>query len=321
MPEDVGPDIVVTGTRDIVITGTRYFQDLFQWPSAWIHTDVGGDGFRYDNGWDGDGFYGGGGITEPMPPDEAVITVRIAIDRPLTAPEQQALEHLLQQINKQTVAIDALPDNATLQLANGSLVTGAELKALWSRADFVLNENGHVYANGGILGESALNGGNPQISFNISTIVGYDNNPNGIAYVIAHELGHLTAAGQAANNARSPDNEMIANDVARAISNLEGITPMAGPGGGGYSSGVSDHFDIPTPTPEPTPGPAGGGGDGDDYNPHIGGGGGGRPTEYQSVGVGSWYQADIDQNSAAGDPGPVGNTYVEPLNVEIPVIC
>lgn len=125
-----------------------------------------------------------------------------------------------------------------MQLANGSLVTGAELKALWSRADFVLNENGNVYANGGILGESALNGGNPQISLNISTIVGYDNNPGGMAYVIAHELGHLTAAGQAANNARSPDNEMIANDVARAISNLEGITPMVGPGGGGYSQAL-----------------------------------------------------------------------------------
>lgn len=302
MPDD-GPDIVVTGTR--------YFVELFEFPPWWTSSGGGGGGIRYDNGWDGTGFYAGGGPQPPRPAvtDEAVIEVRIAFDRPLTEAEQRAVEHLAQQIQKQTAAINALPDNATLRLANGSLVTGAELKALWSRADFVLNDNEHVYANGGRLGESALNGGNPQISFNIGTVVGYNDSAGGIAYVIAHELGHLTAAGQAANNARSPDNEMIANDVARAISNLQGITPMERAGGGGYSPGAADHFDIPTPPP--TPGPAGGGG---------GGGGGGRFEDDRHVSD-SLYQPLFDTNPSDDHPGQVGNTNVEPLNVEIPVIC
>lgn len=311
MPEGSDPDIVVTGSRDIIVTGTRFFAEIFVWPSDWISSDGVGGGFRYDNGWDGDGFYGGGGPSAPQPvlSDEAVIEVRVAFDRPLTAAEQKAVEHLLLQIQKQTAAIDALPDNATLRLANGSLVTGAELKALWSRTDFVLNEAKHTYDNLTMRGESALNGGNPQISFNIDILVGYDT-PSGMAYVIAHELGHLTSAGQAANNARSPDTEMIGNDVARAMSNLQGITPLESPGGGGYSPGAADHFDIPSSTPTPNPQPAGEGGTG----------GGGRFKD-DRPGTDSWYQPQSVQNLSDDNAGQAANTSVEPLTMEIPVIC
>lgn len=212
-----------------------------------------GSGGSGDGGSSGGGYYAGGGPTEPPPPpDEALIEIIVALGRPPTAVEQRALDNLKTQIAKQTTAINNLADDAQIKLQDGSIVNGAERKQIWARTDFVVNENGTTYANGTDRGEAAYNNGNAQVSFNIGNLAGYDAVTGGVAYVIAHELGHMTAAGRVSNSAfangtsTNSANEQIANDIARAIVNLEGDPVMANPGNG-YSTGSDQSFSTPAP--------------------------------------------------------------------------
>ena len=105
-----------------------------------------------------------------------------------------ALEDLKETIAALEAAIMALADNAVLTLPNGADVTGAELKAIWAKTDFVINDNNFTYANGG-QGEASMNFGEPTISFNIGYVDAYNNYDGGMNYLVAHELGHLSQAG------------------------------------------------------------------------------------------------------------------------------
>lgn len=197
------------------------------------------------NDWgDDNGGSGGGGGYDPGPPaDEASIDVVVNINRPLTAAEQAAVDSLKATIAKQTAFINSLSDTAKITLPNGQQVTGAELKEIWSKTDFQINEVNTTYRNGTTRGEADYNGGDPKVGYNIDIVTGYKALSGGMDYLTMHELGHMTQAGRNANANLDADgngvvsavendaNERVANDIAQAIVSGSGGTVMANPGG------------------------------------------------------------------------------------------
>lgn len=206
-------EVVVTATT----TGTTYSMPLFTNFSSW-------------GGWSG-AVQGDG---NPNTTDSESVSADINFTRPLTGTEQAAVNSLVQSIRDGSELLASIPDSAHVTMWNGQTVTGAELKQMWQNTDFTINEAGHVYANGTTRGEANYNNGNPQISINIDTLVGYAaNGPIGTNYVVLHELGHMTVAGRAfLTSAYSDgvftaqedhDNELLANDIARGIGSSGGV--------------------------------------------------------------------------------------------------
>ena len=174
----------------------------------------------------------------PEPTDASAVRMDVMFTRQLTADEQQAVNALAQAIQNTSAAIDAIADNAQIKMPDGRTVTGAELKGIWKNTDFVINENGHQYANGTDRGEANYNNGNPVVSFNISTLTAYSHLEGGMTYLPLHELGHMTSIAREQyqnTNASYEENERLANDIARAIADNVGHTILNNPGGGGYS--------------------------------------------------------------------------------------
>ena len=178
------------------------------------------------------------GAGDPEPTDASSIHIDVKITRPLSAAETKAVNDLAISIQNITSALSLMPDNEHVTLSNGMSVTGAELKDLWSRTDFTINEIKFPYANESGRGEADYNNGNPAIALNIDTLVGYDGLAGGMNYLPLHELGHMTAAGQAeniaygANTASYDQNERLANDIAFAISSYMNTPILLSPGSG-----------------------------------------------------------------------------------------
>ncbi len=144
-------------------------------------------------------------------------------------------------------------------------MTGASIYDRWMRTDFIVNDAGTPYLNGGV-GESAAQGGDPLVSINIDTILGYSTLPGGLDYLISHELGHSTEIGEQysykiwADNSLSQSehqtDEQFSNDFSRLISTLTGKAVLANPGYG-YTNGITSYpTNPPAPTPVPAPPPA-----------------------------------------------------------------
>lgn len=179
-------------------------------------------------------------------PDEREITITVQINRTLTPSEEQALQKLQETITAIDAAIRALASNAILVLPNGKTVTGADLKAIWAKIDFVINEN-EPYGNLSYRGEANVFGQDTQnvsandyqISFNIhnQALDGYDHREGGMNYLVAHELGHLTQWWTPNFN-----NEQMANDIGRAILASAGLDYLGEPEGGGYSTQAPMQF-------------------------------------------------------------------------------
>lgn len=210
--------------------------------------------------------------TEPVllsapPPDQSAIEIKVNID-PLTEAQKVLIEKFKVAVENATTAIRAL-DNELIQMKDGSIVLGSELKRLWALIDFVINPKGfNEYANGSTRGEADYMSGNPQVSFNIDIIDAYeDHGAAGLNFLLLHELGHSTSANRAFDGITSNPQiavEEMANDIARAIAHDARI-PILGAGPTiTYSTEVPLVFGIPD------------GGD-DDEN---GGGGGGSGGEY-----------------------------------------
>jgi len=206
----------------------------------------------------------------PEPDDEDSIRVELNIDRPLTEEEQKALDDLNEAIIRITQAIDQIPDDAVLTMEGGRTVSGSELKQLWSKIDFEINEIGTMYPNGLPTGQADYNNGNPFVSLNIDTVKGYNELFGGINFLPLHELAHMTNAARdyyqslysdgAYTNEEFAQNERFANDIARAIANYGNIDVLSGSNVKyGYTPGGANLFVTPN---------SGGGGSG-------GGGGGG----------------------------------------------
>ena len=233
---------------EVVVVGKRIPGNVIVW-------DGGGNTGEPTGGDGGLGDGGGGEVPTQPPADEDSIDIQIMIDRPLTDSEKVAIEKLKETIAALEAAIMALADNAVLTLPNGADVTGAELKAIWAKTDFVINDNHVTYSNGG-QGEALMAFGQPTISFNVGYLDQYDNLVGGMNYLVAHELGHLSQAGTSFYT-----DQLTANDIARALLNGAGLPYLANPGYG-YTSTAPLQFTVPS-----SGGTGGGGG------PRGGGGG------------------------------------------------
>lgn len=231
-PTDVSSDsgeIVITGYRDSGTPGV-----------FWGGPSEGGSGHEPHPT-----LVPGGGGSAPAT-DQDVVTIEINVGRELTPSEQAAIENLKATIAAIDVAIRKLPDNAILILPSGKSVTGADLKVIWAKTDFVINEN-EPYKNlsyrgeANVIGQDTQNvsGNDYQISFNIHdrALDGYDHREGGVNYLVAHELGHLTQWWT-----HNFGNEQMANDIGRAILASDGLVYLRDPGGGGYSTEAPMQF-------------------------------------------------------------------------------
>lgn len=190
--------------------------------------------------------------------------VDVRISRALTTDERHAVNELNTTIGNVTRVMNGIPNDARMTLADGRTVSGQELREMWSKTEFAINEVGHLYTrNGTTRGEADYNGGNPRVGFNIDNLTGYSKVPGGMNYVALHEIGHMTVAGRQTNadvhrdrvltDAENEINERLANDVARGVAHRGHlpILPATGltvPTQGGYSAEIPS-FDVPVPTP------------------------------------------------------------------------
>ncbi|WP_420607364.1 hypothetical protein [Novosphingopyxis sp.] len=252
-----------------------------------VTADGGGDGGGDWGDWGDWGDYGdygdygdgGGGDTGPPPPpppaaDSDSHDVMVNFTRPLTADEQAALTDLQNSITKADTWINNIPDDATLTLQNGDVLTGAQLKSAWANTDFQINEVGTSYQNGTTLGQADYNGGNPLVSYNIDTVNGYNDSTGGTDYLVLHEISHLTSEQRTSYEGYHSDgsytenerhaHEQMANDIARAVADYNHGTPLTNPGDG-YSAGHPT-FQMPSP---PAGGGSGGSGGGGNPNPRV----------------------------------------------------
>lgn len=186
-----------------------------------------------------EGSYGGGDVVnpegdsdsitpggdEPQLTDEQEVTVTVNIENP-TDEQKKAVNDYLKAIDRLDKAIRSIPDNKKVTLYDGSTVTGAELKALWLKMDFVINPD-TVFYDGQNRGAAMYNGGDPIVYMNITNLVDYNaHGESGMNFLVGHELGHLTAANRfhdGTNTDAGARYEQMANDISRAIAFSAGI--------------------------------------------------------------------------------------------------
>ncbi len=191
-------------------------------------------------------------VTPPTPPDSASHDAKLNLTHTPTAAEQRAIDNLKARVVAVDTAIKGLSDDVIYTLADGRVATGAEIKVAWSKTDFTINENSHVYANGGRYGEANWNNGNPEISYNIGALQGYDAfGVAGLNYLILHELSHMTEAQREAlaeaysdgeySEAERHAHELEANDLARALGETIGLNVVNTVGDGYSTDPISYH--------------------------------------------------------------------------------
>ena len=216
-------DFVVTpqsqsyALTDVVVTGTGWA------PSGGGPGGGGGTGGSYDgdpeltnNPSPGPGtMYDPGNLWDVGPTDEDEILIQVALGREPTDQERAVVEVFASRVRDADSFVKSLNDTDKITLRSGVEVTGAELKSLWAKLDFVIKPTGTTYANGTTRGESNYNGGNPVVTLNINTIAGFASYEAGI-FLPMHELGHLHASG-------SYRDEIDANDIARAIAAISSV--------------------------------------------------------------------------------------------------
>lgn len=154
--------------------------------------------------------YDPGNGWEVGPTDEDEILIQVALGREPTDQERAVVEVFASRVRDADSFVKSLNDTDKITLRSGVEVTGAELKSLWAKLDFVIRPMGTTYANGTDRGESNYNGGNPIVTININTIESYNITYEGGIFLPLHELGHLLS-GTAYRD------EVDSNDIARAI--------------------------------------------------------------------------------------------------------
>jgi hypothetical protein len=195
--------------------------------------------------------------------DQQNIYITDFTGRPLTESEQAAINKLRQVVDTAKARIDAMPENATLRLSDGKLVTGRELKDLMARLDIQIYD-GKPFANNSHLstdpvtgkvvgGEAVYNLGDPIIRLNIGGLEGYNRNSGGVEYLLLHEVGHMVISSLAnlenigpggITPAESAVHERMANDIARALGAFLGMPMLENPGAG--FDPVFPTFNVPS---------------------------------------------------------------------------
>lgn len=249
--------LVFGGTDTIVVNGYR---DTFDWSAYYF--------YFFDNGYaggdgSGGGDSGGGGdpVEPPPPADTDVHDVTVKVTGPLTPEQQKGVDDLKAAVARADAAIQAIPDNARIALPDGSVVTGAELKAAWAKTDFEVVDNNYPFANGSGRGEADYNNGDPMVRTTINNLMGYDaHGAAGMNYLVLHEVAHFMQTQRddlvAANadgsysEAERHAHEQEANDIAQAIAQTGGLDILTSPGDGYSGSGQS--FSVPVDVFDPS---------------------------------------------------------------------
>jgi hypothetical protein len=170
-----------------------------------------------------------------------MLSITVQLGRDPTTSELDALQSLRNTIAAIETAINALASNAGWSSPNGAHTTASELKFIWSKIDFVVNlETG--FDNGSGLGQADYNYGDPIVTFNINTLVSYSTGSDTMNFLVAHELGHLSMAGDPNGNPFYTD-QRTANDVARALLHGAGLPYWDNPGFG-YTDGAPLQFSV-----------------------------------------------------------------------------
>lgn len=141
---------------------------------------------------------------------------------------QAAAKKMIDQVTRLTPMIDNLPNDAVITFKNNVTMTGAELKDWWRRANFLVTDRTDFGMDraGAVVGTLS--------QFNADAVLGWDAHPNGLAFIMLHEIVHMTPAARAFDlqmwtahngplstyNRHSPqfvENEQYANYAAREI--------------------------------------------------------------------------------------------------------
>jgi hypothetical protein len=143
--------------------------------------------------------------------DAYVSELKLFVFKPITVPKvhidpnvdpknkkavEEAAKTLEQKLVELAEKIVNLDDNTVVTFKDGTTMTGKELKSLWAKAEFtVTDERLDPPIRGG-----AVVGNMSTINFN--TINGWNKEKGGLAFIIVHELYHMTEFGVAEWNAR-----------------------------------------------------------------------------------------------------------------------
>jgi hypothetical protein len=177
--------------------------------------------------------------------DHTLATLSITNPANLAA-GQAALNALNEYIAGIDYVFDSVADTAAIQMPNGAVISGAQLKDIWHHTEYVITDKAYGSGYGGSNTPGSIN----HVEFNFATIgtttsnAGYAAWPagTGLGYIVLHEIGHDTPTG-ALNDvigkqgyAGDPsayyltssfqDNERYANQFANQASKALGITIM-----------------------------------------------------------------------------------------------
>ena len=203
---------------DVVVTGAGWAPSSGPGGGGW------GTGGSYDgnpeltiNPSPGPGtMYDPGNWWDIGPTDEDEILIHVDLGREPTDEEKVTINLFAQRVGAADAFVKSLNDTEKITLRSGAQVSGADLKAMWSKLDFVIKPTGTPYVNLTTQGQVDYNGGDPLATFSFDTIKNYNFDYQGGMFLPLHEIGHLLSGG-------TYRDEIDANDIARAIANRFGV--------------------------------------------------------------------------------------------------
>jgi hypothetical protein len=233
-------------------------------------------------------YYGAGSSADYA--DAASIDIDVKV--PMTDQVKADVAELRDSIAKTTEKINALSDTAKVIMPDNKVITGAELKALWARVDFVITGDNYGENRAGKV--DVVNG-NATFHVNASHLHNYAGWDGGTDFYVLHELAHATDAGvkhsgaqwdayraatddslESAEHYAKSDwfkaGEAYANTLAKALAQLSGL-PM-----GAYFDAPPHLYMAATPTVSGGTTSTGTGGTGTGDTGGTGTGGGGTGT-------------------------------------------
>jgi hypothetical protein len=142
--------------------------------------------------------------------DLYVSELKTFIFKPITVPKvhtqvidpknQKAVEEAAKTLDQKLVElaekIADLHDDTVVEFKDGTTMTGKEVKALWAKAEFTVTDRdfGHPKRGGAVVGNMSF--------INFDTVNRWNQEKGGLAFIIVHELYHMTEFGAAEWNAR-----------------------------------------------------------------------------------------------------------------------
>lgn len=182
---------------------------------------------------------GAGGAPVPEAPtdlDPPQVAAEI-IDPANKAAVQAAADRLTTVVHDLTDKISHLSNSDILMFRNGQSMTGAEIKSLWNKIDFLVTDRNNFGLDRGGTVVGYLS------QMNLNTVAGYDAWSNGLSFIAMHEMMHMTDIGKAydlanwqaysagggtlanynSSNSYFRDNESFVNNAANSLVQMLGL--------------------------------------------------------------------------------------------------